>query len=274
MPFAEVDGIELYYEIQGQGDPVLLMHHGFGCSKMWNAVVPQLLERGYKTICYDRKGYGQSQLGECFYDFYVSDEFRPKSVQELESLRHWLGIDSFHIVGHCEGGVVAVDYAAKYPHRVKDMVISSTLCYGTVDMADFNASKFTKSFEELDPDLRTKFLDWHGERAEELFEQFRRYGGAYGRHFFDLRPTLAFVNCPTLVLYPDRSYLFEVEQGVAFYRGLPNGELAVVPDCGHNTYEEQPEEYAAHAVNFLDRHRFGAASRRTGKKSRAITCAG
>ena len=68
---------------------------------------------------------------------------------------------------------------------------------------------------------------------------------------FDLRPTLELVNCPTLVLYPDRSFLFEVEQGVAFYRHLPKGELAVLPNCGHNTYDEQPEQYGSHiVVNF------------------------
>jgi pimeloyl-ACP methyl ester carboxylesterase len=56
------------------------------------------------------------------------------------------------------------------------------------------------------------------------------------------------------VLYPDRSILFDVEQGVAFYRHLPKGELAILPDCGHNTYEEQPEQYCLIILNFLERH--------------------
>jgi 3-oxoadipate enol-lactonase len=110
MPVVEINQVKLHYEIQGYGDPVLLLHHGFGCSKMWQDITPPLVEQGYKTICYDRRGYGQSELGERFEDFYVSDRFRPESVNELESLRDWLGIDSFHIVGQCEGGVVAVDY--------------------------------------------------------------------------------------------------------------------------------------------------------------------
>ena len=274
MPVANIDGINLYYEIQGHGEPLLLLHHGFGCTRMWDKIVPQLVEQGYKTISYDRKGYGQSEHGERFWDFYVSDEFRSKSVAELEALRHWLGIDSFHIVGQCEGGVVAVDYAAKYPHRVKNIVISSTLCYGTVTMAEFNAEKFAKTFVELDPDLQTKLTGWHGERTEEFFNQFRRFGGAYGKSFFDLRPTLACVNCPTLVLYPDRSFLFEVEQGVSFYRHLPEGELAVLPHCGHNTYDEQPEQYVSHVVNFLARRRFGDETGVLPGTVTPITCAG
>ncbi len=190
----------------------------------------------------------------------MGDRFRPESVSELEAFRHWLGVDSFHIVGQCEGGVVAVDYAAIYPHRVKSIVMSSTLCYSD-DMTVLNATKFTKTFQELDPDRQTKLIDWHGARTESFFNQFRLFGGAYGKNVFDLRTTLPSVNCPTLVLYPDRSFLFEVEQGVALYRHLPKGELAVMPNCGHNTYEEQPEEYVTHVVNFLARHRFGDETR-------------
>lgn len=274
MPVAEIEQFKLHYEIQGFGDPVLLLHHGFGCSKMWNAITPPLVEQGYKTICYDRRGYGQSDPREGFEDFYVSDRFRPESVDELESFRDWLGIDAFHIVGQCEGGVVAVDYAARYPRRVKSIVISSTLCYSTIYMSEFNAAKFTKSFKELDPDLQTKLTNWHGERTEPFFNQFRQFGGAYGKFLFDLRPTLALVNCPTLVLYPDRSILFEVEQGIAFYRHLPKGELAVMPNCGHNTYDEQPELYATHIVDFLTRHRFGDETPIMAKTARPITCAG
>jgi pimeloyl-ACP methyl ester carboxylesterase len=274
MPFADVDGNELFYEIQGFGDAVLLLHHGFGCTKMWSNIVPGLIEAGFKTFAYDRRGYGQSGLGPDFDDFYIGDDFRSCSVDELESFRDWLGVDSFHVVGQCEGGVVAIDYAAKYPHRVKDIVISSTLCYSNVSMAEFNASKFTKTFAELDPALQTKLTDWHGERTEAFFNQFRQFGGAYGKDVFDLRPNLPMVNCPTLVLYPDRSFLFEVEQGVALYRNLPEGELAVLPDCGHNTYDEQPQEYVAHILNFLARQHLGYETRVTGKHARPVTCAG
>jgi pimeloyl-ACP methyl ester carboxylesterase len=274
MPVAEINRIKLHYDIQGYGDPVLLLHHGFGCAKMWENVTPPLVEQGYKTICYDRRGYGQSETGESFEDFYMSDRYRPESVDELESLRDWLGIDAFHVVGQCEGGVVAVDYAARYPHRVKSIVISSTLCYSTINMSEFNAAKFTKSFDELNPDLQIKLTSWHGERTEPFFNQFRQFGGAYGRFLFDLRPTLALVNCPTLVLYPDRSILFEVEQSIAFYRNLLKGELAVLPNCGHNTYDEQPERYVSHIVDFLARHRYGEETPVGAETARPITCAG
>jgi pimeloyl-ACP methyl ester carboxylesterase len=78
------------------------------------------------------------------------------------------------------------------------------------------------------------------------------------------------VQCPALVLYPDRSFLFDVEQGVAFYRGLPRGELAVLPKCGHNTYEQRPLAYAREILEFLDRH--GDESEADGSSSLTATC--
>ncbi len=273
MPFAEINGINLFYEIQGFGDPVLLLHHGFGCTKMWDKLVPRLVEQGYKTICYDRRGFGQSEPGEAFYEFYVSDDFRQQSVSELDAFRDWLGVDSFHLIGQCEGGVLAVDYAAQHPQHVKNVIISSTMCYSTIHLSDFNAEKFAKTFEELDPEMQIKLTSWHGEKTASFFNQFRLYGGEYGRYFFDIRPVLPHVSCPALVLYPDRSFLFEVEQGVSFYRGLSKGELAVLPKCGHNTYEEKPEEYATHVISFLARHRFGDEDGMD-KDARPMTCAG
>jgi pimeloyl-ACP methyl ester carboxylesterase len=273
MPFADIRGMQIYYEIHGHGDPVMLIHHGFGCSAMWEEIIPQLVQNGYKTISYDRRGFGKSAQGPGFEEFYVSDRYRHESVNELETLRDWLGLPTFHVVGQCEGGVVGIDYAIKYPHRVSNLVTSSTLCYSTVPMTEFNASKFLKRFDELDPDLREKLATWHGERAEPFFNQFRQFGGAYGESIFDLRPVLPSVPCPTLVLYPDRSYLFEVEQGVAFYRHLPKGELAVLPKCGHNTYDDWPEEYGTHIVKFLTRHRFGEFVGDV-KDAQQVTCAG
>ena len=255
MPFETINGIKIYYEIHGHGDTIVLLHHGFGCTKMWKDIYSHLVKKGYRVIMYDRRGYGQSERGADFMEFYVSDRFRSESVHELNQLMEFLQIDSFHLVGQCEGGVVAVDYAAKFPKRVKTITISSTQCYSEIPMFELNSQKFPRVFHELNQAQKQKFIEWHGEAfAENLYNQFRRYGGAYGKDIFDLRPHLLKVLCPSLVLYPDRSFLFEVEQGVTFYRHLSRGELAVLPNCGHNTYEHQPKEYICCVLNFLERH--------------------
>ena len=254
MPRIILNGIDCYYEVQGEGEPIVFLHHGFGCTKMWKEIVPAVVAEGYQAVLYDRRGFGQSSK-EGFPDFYVSDSYREDSVEELRQLVDALDLETFHLVGQCEGGVVGVDFAAAYPERVKTLMTSSTQCNSEVPMETFNAAKFPRYFHELDEDLRRKLIAWHGvEFAETLYHQFRLYGGEYGRNIFDLRPRLLRVLCPVLVFYPDRSFLFPVEQGVTFYRHLKKGELAVLPKCGHNTYEQYPEEYVHHLKAFLERH--------------------
>ena len=255
MPFETIQGIDLYYEDHGQGDTVVLLHHGFGCTKMWKCIYPPLVNAGYRVVMHDRRGYGQSGRGDDFQEYYESDRFRPECIRDLTLLRERLGLDSFHIIGQCEGGVVGVDCAVAYPHFVKTLFISSTQCYSDITMAEFNRLHFPQPFRELEPALREKFSAWHGrDHAEASYNQYRKYGGSYGKDIFDLRPLLPSVSCPTLVLYPDRSALFPVEQAVAFYLHLPKGELAVLPGCGHNTYEQRPDDYTRLALDFLQRH--------------------
>ncbi|MBW1851793.1 MAG: alpha/beta hydrolase [Deltaproteobacteria bacterium] len=257
MPFEKINGINIYYEIHGEGGEngtIALLHHGFGCTKMWKEIYSPLVEKGYRVLIYDRRGFGRSDRGVDFLDFYISETFRSLSVDELAALTDMLHIESFHIIGQCEGGVIGVDYAIKYPDQVLTLITASTQCFSKKSMVEINREGFPKPFEELDSELQEKLIDWHGAYAEPFFNQMRKYGGAYGKDFFDMRGVLPAVMCPALVLYPDRSSLFDVEQGVAFYRHLPQGELAVLPYCGHNTYEYRPEQYIDTVLNFLERH--------------------
>jgi pimeloyl-ACP methyl ester carboxylesterase len=254
MPYLTIDGLQVYYEDHGEGETMILLHHGFGCTKMFNNVYPGLVEAGYRVVLYDRRGYGRSEGGEDFQEFYVSDSFRPENVSYLAELKAQLDIGPCHLIGQCEGGVVASDFAARYPDEVKSLVTSSTQCFSEMRMEEFNPMKFPKPFREIDPVVQATFEDWHGKgQAEISYNMFRRFGGSYGRDYFDLRPTLREVTCPGLVIFPDRSHIFGVEQGVAFYRHLRQGELLVLPDCGHNTSEERPADYVRAILDFQRR---------------------
>jgi pimeloyl-ACP methyl ester carboxylesterase len=257
MPFEQINNFRIYYEVHGEGEPIILLHHGFGCTKIWNYIFPGLVAAGYQVVIYDRRGYGRSEGGDAFFEFYESDRYRPDSVEELRLLKAHLGIGRCHLVGQCEGGVISIDYAVKYPREVKTLTAASTQCYSEVPMTEVNRLRLVQRYSDLEPPLQAKMVEWHGNSAAIKYDHFARYGGAYGIDYFDLRPILPMVACPTLVIYPDRSSIFDVEQSVAFYRHLPKGELAVFPKCGHNTYEQRPEEYLRTVLDFMNRHRSG-----------------
>lgn len=253
MPIIEVDRRQVYHEVYGEGETIILLHHGFGCIKMWKGILPRMVLAGYRVVVYDRRGFGQSEAGDDFWDFYESDRYRAESAEELRMVKQALGIGRCHLVGQCEGGVVGLDYITKYPDDVETLTVASTQCFSEVTMVELNAAKFPKKFAQLEPELKAKMVEWQGDNAEVAYDHFTNYGGEYGKDYFDLRPMLPRVSCPTLVLYPDRSAIFDVEQATGFYRHLPRGELAVFPRCGHNTYDQRPDDYVKTVLDFIAR---------------------
>jgi len=255
MAFAQINGLNTYYEIHGDGDLIILLHNGFSCTKMWAEIGPLLEAAGFQVLKFDRRGYGQSEGGADFEAHYNSDGFRDEAVATLSALLDHLGIEeSFHILGQCEGGVVGTDFAVRYPDKVKTLSTASTLCYSEISLEKINRIKFPPTYNDLPESIQKKYVHWHGsERAEWFYTLCSRYGGCYGRDIFDLRPQLAKVHCPSLVMYPDRGHFFEAEQGVAFFRSLSQGELAIFPKCGHNIFEHYPELYARTIVDFIGR---------------------
>lgn len=255
MPYMRIDGLKHYYEMEGEGETIVLLHNGFSCTRMWEEIAPGFVQAGYRVVLTDRRGYGRSEEGSGFEEFYTSESFRDDNVHLMALLMDRLDIGRFHIVGQCEGGVVGVDYAVAHPDQVLTLTTASTMCYSTITLEEFNALKFPDSFQGLTPEIQQKYLLWHGpERGEYFFSLASRYGGEYGRDIFDLRPKLEQVSCPALVMYPDRGYFFEVEQGVSLYRHLLKGELAVFPRCGHNIHEHYPAEYVRQVIHFIARH--------------------
>jgi 3-oxoadipate enol-lactonase len=270
MPKTNILGTDIYYEIHGQGEPLVLLHHGMGSVNMWEELLPGFAS-GYKVIMYDRKGFGKSGR-ENFRDYYRSNRYTQDSVEELSELLDFLDIkDKIYLLCQCEGGVTGFHYAAQNPDRVKAIAISSTMCCSRTETSRSSqplrekppqppGERVRPSLDTADPALRAKIIHWQGESyAPEFFSLFVEGGGAYGTggegsEPFDLRDTLKDVQCPALVLYPDRSRLFDVEQAVLMYRALPQGELAVIPHCGHNTYSLQPEEYQRIVLSFFSRH--------------------
>ena len=265
MPYANIDGIDIYYEIHGEGEPLMLLHHGTGSVKMWKKLLAGFAD-GYKVIMYDRRGFGVSGRGEDFHGFYKSDRFIPESVTELEGLLEYLDIkEKVYLLCQCEAGVIGFHYAAKNPEKVKAVAISSTMCCSRAEQSgqppqppkEPPEHREPPSLDNAPPQLREKIIYWQGEDyAPEFFRLFAEGGGAYGPGGapFDLRDACKDVQCPALVLYPDRSRLFDVEQAVMMYHALPQGELAVLPNCGHNTYDHQPENYQRIVLDFFGRH--------------------
>jgi pimeloyl-ACP methyl ester carboxylesterase len=115
--YAEVNGVNLYFEIHGTGRPMILLHGGLGSGEMFGPTLPQLAER-HQVILPDLQGHGRT-----------ADIDRPIDIRlmadDIAALIDHLGLDKPDVVGYSLGGGVALFTAVKHPDKVRRLVAAS-----------------------------------------------------------------------------------------------------------------------------------------------------
>jgi 3-oxoadipate enol-lactonase len=97
---ADVNGARMYYEVVGEGEPLVLVHAGIADSRMWEAQITAFADR-YRVIRYDMRGFGRTQIVEGPFSHH----------EDLRSLLDFLGLDRANIVGCSMGGGAVLDFA-------------------------------------------------------------------------------------------------------------------------------------------------------------------
>ncbi len=110
----ETNGARIYYEVDGSGDPVVLIHAGVANLRMWDEQVPALGD-AYRVIRYDTRGYGQT----------VTDAVEFSNRADIAALLDHLGEASAHVLGLSRGGSIALDFAIESPERVRSLVVAA-----------------------------------------------------------------------------------------------------------------------------------------------------
>jgi pimeloyl-ACP methyl ester carboxylesterase len=115
--YAEVNGINIYYETHGAGHPLILLHGGLGSGEMFGPVLPALAAN-HQVIAVDLQGHGRT-----------ADIDRPIDIglmaDDIAALIDHLGLEKPDLVGYSLGGGVAMQTAAKYPDKVGKLVVTS-----------------------------------------------------------------------------------------------------------------------------------------------------
>lgn len=111
--FAKINDTNIYYELAGTGDPVLLLHGDSTDHSIWDEQFDVFAER-HLVIRIDFRGFGKSDK---------SDSSQYSNVDDVAALLNHFNLDSVHLVGQSMGADVAIDFAAKYPDRVKGLIV-------------------------------------------------------------------------------------------------------------------------------------------------------
>ena len=122
MPHLKSNGINLYYEEHGSGEPLILIM-GFTVSSIgWHWNVPSFAQ-DFRTIVFDNRGVGQSDKPDIPYSM-------PMFADDTAGLLDGLGIDQAHVFGISMGGMIAQEFALRHPQRVKTLILGCTNCGG------------------------------------------------------------------------------------------------------------------------------------------------
>ena len=262
MPTARVNDCDIYYEVHGQGEPLLLIA-GLGANAtLWQTQIP-LFAREFQVVAFDNRGAGRSEKPAGPYSMALF-------ADDAAALMDFLDIDAAHIYGESMGGMIAQEFALRHPQRVRSLVLGCTIFGGSqavpppAESLQTLVSLATMAPEEaLEQGLRAFY---HPSRSREMKEHFQTYvqtrttPEAYQRQLeacvaFQSYERLPEIAAPTLVINGEDDALLPAENSRILAQRIPGAELVLFPETGHLYFQELPEEAAVAVLDFLRRHR-------------------
>ncbi len=257
MPKLRIHDIDLYYEVTGQGAPLVLIH-GLGSStRDWERQVPVFSER-YQVVTFDVRGHGQSAKPPGPYSI---AQFASDTVELMKAL----GIGPAHVVGISMGGMIAFQLAVDAPERVKSLVIVNSgpelvartfreklafwqriAIVQLVGMRKMGEVLSQRLFPKPEQDaLRREFIKRWAENDQRAYlHALRALMG------WSVADRLGTIDCPTLVISADQDYT-PVSLKEAYVAKMQCAELVVISDSRHATSVEQPDKFNAALLDFL-----------------------
>ena len=249
MPHITRDGVQVFYEVQGSGDPVLLSHGYSATSQMW-AGQQDPLGSNYQLITWDMRGHGQTGSPED-----QSQYSEAHTVDDMAAILDACGADTAVIGGLSLGGYMSLAFYVKYPERTRALMLFDT---GPGYRNPRGREAWNETAETRARTFEEKGLDALGGSAEVRVSQHRSAEGlaraARGMLAqFDSRvmDVLENIKVPTLVLVGANDGPF---LGATDYMAskIPGATRVVIPDAGHASNIDQPEAFNRAVLEFLD----------------------
>ncbi len=257
MPVAPVNGIDLYYEVHGEGPAVVFAHGIGGNHASWVFQIPYFC-RQFKTITFDHRGFGNSTESE-------DRPGRAKFIDDLEKLLDELGIQRAALVAQSMGGWTCLGFAVRHPERVSALVLCDTPA-GIDWPGPFNermerVRRETDNLSQIARVLSNDLPDRNPALAE-LYSQIASFNHYDRRNLKGSTPPvtpeqLAALPMPVLFLVGALDVLFPPDAAEMLYKLVPGASFEIVPDSGHSVYFEQPAVFNHVVSRFLQGARIG-----------------
>jgi proline iminopeptidase len=275
MTTMSVRGVSLFVKVIGQGYPMVLMHGGPGLDHITLSAFRPCADR-FTLVFYDHRCHGRSTGAE------VSSMTWENLTADADALRQTLGFDKWAVLGNSFGGMVALEYALRYPQSLSHLLLIDA--GGDSRWQQQNAPELLVQRGYSPDTVETARRFFNGEIApNEMVPAMRKLGSAYYHRLSPLlqaremvlglrmkiRPEAFIFGCgqllkgwtvmerlgeikvPTLVLAGREDFQFPPEHQEELAAGIPNANLVIVERAGHNAPSERPAEVIEAVKSFM-----------------------
>lgn len=262
MPHVTVNGVELFFELHGKGDDVIVLNNGvIANTASWAYQLPALKSQ-YRILLYDMRGQGQSQKwanGEAHYTWQIH-------ADDLAALLDTLDIQDAHIGGISYGGELALVFALHYPERCRKLIVADAVSYVGPQLQAI-VDSWARIAARGDHELFYRST-WYWNFSETFFGEkhdflLSRIDAANALHLpsvvqlcqcflkLDVTERLPEIALPTCVIVGAEDILKPVHYSQTIADGIPTANLHVIPGVGHASFWENPEAFNRILLEFL-----------------------
>lgn len=239
---AQINGVDIYYTVYGQGAPVILLHGGLANGDYWANQIPAL-SGIYQLIVMDSRGHGRSSFDATpiSYDLMASD---------VLGLMDHLALQKASIVGWSDGGIIGLDLAIDHPERLDRVVAYGAnfdptgvrLDVGTNPIFGAYITRAAEDYQRLSPDPS---------RWDEFLGNIGQMWATEPNFTED---QLRSITTPFLILDGQLEEAIDLNQTKLMALLIPGAQLTLMPDTGHFGMFQQPDELNGIVLDYLAGH--------------------
>jgi pimeloyl-ACP methyl ester carboxylesterase len=219
-----VNGIDLYYETYGQGEPLVFLHGFTGAGSDWGHILKSPPE-GYTSVIPDLRGHGRSTNPPLVFT-------HRESAKDIFALLDQLGIQRFKAIGLSTGAGILLHMATQQPARVDAMVLVSAAPYFPEQARAIMRKMIPERQAEADWNMMRQRHKYGDDQIRMLWAQGHAFKDSYDDINFT-PPLLGTIQARTLIVHGDRDPFYPASLALELYKSIENSYLWILPNAGH-----------------------------------------
>jgi len=263
MPSVKINGYDIYFEVYGEGEPIVLLNGIMMSTSSWTSFI-DVFSKNNKLVLIDFLDQGKSQKANEPYSQDLQADIVKGVIEELH-------LDKIHLVGVSYGGEVALKFALKYQNKLSSLIVANTTSYTTHLLKDVGKCwNYTAKnhdgrafFKATMPfiysvEFYEENIEWLKKREDMFVTIFDdEWYEAYVRlvdsaENLDIREEIKEIEVPTLIISSEYDITTPIRYQKIIHEKIKNSKWVLIKGSGHASMYEKPHEFSANILGFIN----------------------